>query len=68
MIEESIDDYSGVCPCPYSLNSAHHECGDTSAYRKRGGQKPLCYPKDISDSRVDKYRKDHNIAEPKSDR
>jgi hypothetical protein len=68
ILKESIANYSGTCPCPYSEKTSGEKCGDSSAYRKPGGQKPLCYQKDISPGQVDKYRKKHNITKPKSDR
>ena len=37
MIQESIDQYPGKCPCPYSLMSNGKECGKRSAYSKPGG-------------------------------
>ncbi len=48
MIQESIDQYPGKCPCPYSLMSNGKECGKRSAYSKPGGYQPLCYVSDIT--------------------
>ena len=47
MIRESIANYPGKCPCPYSLMSNGHKCGKRSAYSKPGGYQPLCYVSDI---------------------
>jgi len=68
IIKESIADYSGACPCPYSEKSSGDKCGDSSAYSKPRGQEPLCYSKDISTDKVDKYRRKHKIQKPNSDR
>jgi len=35
--------YSGSCPCPYSIASDGSICGDRSAWSKPGGYKPSCY-------------------------
>ena len=48
MIKESIANYPGKCPCPYSIMSNGKECGKRSAYSKPGGYEPLCYVSDIT--------------------
>lgn len=48
MIEESIANYPGKCPCPYSIMSNGKKCGKRSAYSKPGGYEPLCYISDIT--------------------
>ena len=48
MISESIANYPGKCPCPYSMMNNGNECGKRSAYSKPGGYKPLCYVSDIT--------------------
>ena len=47
MIKESIANYPGKCPCPYSIMSNGKKCGKRSAYSKPGGYEPLCYVSDI---------------------
>ena len=47
MIKESIANYPGKCPCPYSIMSNGKKCGKRSAYSKPGGYEPLCYISDI---------------------
>ncbi len=49
MINESIANYPGKCPCPYSIMSNGKKCGKRSAYSKPGGYEPLCYISDITD-------------------
>ena len=49
MIKESIANYPGKCPCPYSIMSNGKKCGKRSAYSKPGGYEPLCYVSDITD-------------------
>lgn len=48
MIRESIANYPGKCPCPYSIMSNGNKCGKKSAYSKPGGNEPLCYVSDIT--------------------
>jgi hypothetical protein len=59
MIQESIASYPGRCPCPYNSAKNGSSCGGRSAYSRPGGYAPLCYPKDISDDMVKKYRQQH---------
>ena len=49
LIQESIANYPGKCPCPYSIKSNGKKCGKNSAYSKPGGYEPLCYFSDITD-------------------
>lgn len=56
LIDESIATYPGNCPCPYSRARNGSRCGKRSAYSRPGGEAPLCYPKDVSDERVRRYR------------
>lgn len=56
MIAESIRNYSGNCPCPYNSDRAGRSCGQRSAYSKPGGASPLCYPGDISDAMLARWR------------
>ncbi len=48
MIRESIANYPGKCPCPYSIMSNGNKCGKKSAYSKPGGHEPLCYVSDVT--------------------
>lgn len=57
MIQESIDSYSGNCPCPYNYARNGSKCGKRSAWSKPGGYAPLCYESDISKDMVDAYLK-----------
>ncbi len=63
LIEESIDSYSGNCPCPYNTASNGSSCGGRSAWSRAGGQEPLCYPKDVSADMVQQYRATHSSRE-----
>jgi hypothetical protein len=59
MIQASIASYPGRCPCPYNSAKNGSACGGRSAYSRPGGYAPLCYPKDISDDMLKKYRQQH---------
>lgn len=59
IIQESTANYSGNCPCPYNTMRNGNACGSRSAYSKPGGSSPICYPRDVSSSMVDMYRRMH---------
>jgi hypothetical protein len=56
IIERSLRDYPGNCPCPYNTDRAGRSCGKRSAWSRAGGLTPTCYPDEISDARVRDYR------------
>src|SRR5690242_12853449 len=56
LVQASIAAYAGNCPCPENRNSASRRCGGNSAYSRPGGSHPLCYPSDVSDVMVKRYR------------
>jgi hypothetical protein len=57
IINESIANYHGSCPCPYNTDRAGRRCGARSAYSRPGGASPICYAKDVTQKMVDDYRK-----------
>lgn len=57
IIESSIANYSGKCPCPYFTDRRGRMCGQRSAYSRAGGEAPLCYSKDVTDQMIQDYRK-----------
>jgi hypothetical protein len=56
IIQQSISQYRGSCPCPYSVARNGSSCGGRSAYSRAGGYQPKCYPKDVSAAEVNKVR------------
>jgi hypothetical protein len=58
MIQASIDDYDGPCPCPFNTARNGSRCGRRSAYNRPGGESPLCFPSDITEAMV----RDFNAA------
>ena len=57
LIRQSIAGYSGNCPCPDNTDRAGRRCGGRSAWSRPGGASPLCYESDVTQSRVEAYRK-----------
>ena len=58
LIERSIASYTGKCACPYSTKSNGDRCGKSSAYSRPGGDRPKCYPSDVSDEEVERHRRE----------
>ncbi len=56
LIERSINNYSGNCPCPYNSASNGSRCGARSAYSRPGGASPLCFPEDVTPQMVADFR------------
>ena len=59
IIAESVAGYPGICPCPNaSPNRAGHACGDRSAWSRvaRSSGSLKCYPQDIPDHEIARYR------------
>ena len=56
IIQDSISQYSGHCPCPYNVASNGSQCGRRSAYSKPGGYSPICYPADVTEEMIRRYR------------
>ena len=52
IVQQSIRNYQGPCPCPYSAPT----CQGGSAYDKTGNQSVYCYTKDIPVEMVTAYR------------
>src|SRR5438105_3263119 len=60
IIKESVASYPGTCACPYNAARNGTSCGRRSAYSRPGGYAPLCYPSDVTDEMVEKYRRQHS--------
>ena len=56
IIQSSINDYPGNCPCPYNTDRAGRSCGRRSAYSRAGGYSPKCFPEDVTAAEVRAYR------------
>jgi hypothetical protein len=56
LIEDSIANYSGNCPCPYNAARYGSRCGKRSAYSRPGGYSPLCFKEDVTKEMVQEYR------------
>jgi hypothetical protein len=56
LVEQSIAQYSGSCPCPYNVDRGGRRCGGRSAYSRPGGESPYCYASDVPVSAIQAYR------------
>lgn len=56
IIDRSISNYSGNCPCPYNVMRNGRRCGGNSAYSRPGGASPKCYPSDVTQAEIRAYR------------
>ncbi|ORC58024.1 hypothetical protein BZK31_17055 [Pseudomonas floridensis] len=56
IIQESIDGYSGNCPCPYNSARNGSRCGKRSAYSREGGYAPVCFKEDVTKEMISEYR------------
>lgn len=61
IIEESISQYPGSCPCPYNSARNGSRCGKRSAYSRGGGYAPLCFDSDVTEEMIDAWRNSHAI-------
>jgi hypothetical protein len=59
IVNQSIADFPGNCPCPYNSASNGSRCGGRSAYDRAGGYAPSCYAGDVSAAQVRVYRQSH---------
>ena len=59
LVARSLAIYRGNCPCPYNVDRAGRRCGRRSAYSRPGGASPLCFPSDVSERLVAKFRERH---------
>lgn len=59
IIKESIAEYPGNCPCPYSTAKNGSRCGKRSAYSRPGGYAPICYDSDVTSEMIQEWREKH---------
>ena len=59
IIEESIAEYSGNCPCPYNTMRNGRACGGRSAYSRPNGASPICYDKQVTKEMITRWRQDN---------
>lgn len=60
IIDASIEDYPGNCPCPYNSMRNGRQCGGRSAWSKEGGYSPICYKKEVTDEMVEEWEAEHS--------
>jgi hypothetical protein len=59
VIQESLADYRGNCPCPYNVDRAGRSCGRRSAYSRPGGASPICFAEQVTAEMIARYRAAH---------
>jgi hypothetical protein len=62
IIQDSIATYQATghpCACPYNSARDGSNCGARSAYSKRGGASPICYPSDVTDGMLANWKRQH---------
>jgi hypothetical protein len=57
IIDASIAEYPGNCPCPYNSASNGSRCGKRSAWNRAGGYAPKCFPSDVTDAEVKAWQR-----------
>lgn len=60
IITESLQAYSGSCPCPYSTMRNGSLCGQRSAWSRSGGSKPICYENEVTAEMIAHWRRTRN--------
>ncbi|EOI3528427.1 hypothetical protein ACMSYW_001628 [Cronobacter dublinensis] len=56
IIQESIADYPGNCPCPYNTMRNGRACGGRSAWSREGGYSPVCYKREVTAQMIREWR------------
>ncbi|WP_304168016.1 hypothetical protein [Lonsdalea britannica] len=59
IIQDSINEYPGNCPCPYNSAKNGSRCGGRSAWSRAGGYAPICYDSDVSKQMIEEWRRQH---------
>lgn len=59
IITQSIQSYSGNCPCPYNRTSNGYKCGKRSAWSRAGGYAPICYSSEVTDDMITRWKKNN---------
>jgi hypothetical protein len=61
LIGQSIQAYGKSCPCPYSKSPNGGQCGLNSAYSTTSRLTILCYPSNVTETMVKKYRIENGV-------
>jgi hypothetical protein len=56
LIQQSIQAFSGECPCPYIKSPKGGKCGLNSAYSKIDRFTILCYSSNVTQKMIKEYR------------
>jgi hypothetical protein len=63
IINESIENYYGNCPCPYNTAKNGSKCGKRSAWSRAGGESPICYDSEISAEMIKEWKLEHQTTD-----
>jgi hypothetical protein len=61
VIKESIVNYKGICPCPYSTHPDGRQCGYRSAYSSKSASAPICYSITVTPQMIEDYKKRNKL-------
>ena len=61
IIKESIANYKGICPCPYSTHPDGRQCGYRSAYSSKSASAPICYSIAVTPQMIKDYRQRNKL-------
>ena len=64
IVKDSIANYKGICPCPYSIHPDGTQCGYRSAFHKNSPAKPICYEINVTLKMVEEYRAKETAKQP----
>ena len=57
IVKESIANYKGICPCPYSTHPDGRQCGYRSAYSSKSASAPICYSIAVTPKMIEDYQR-----------
>jgi hypothetical protein len=61
IVKESIANYKGACPCPYSTHPDGRQCGYRSAYSSKSASAPICYSIAVTPKMIEDYKKRNKL-------
>ena len=61
IIKESIANYKGSCPCPYSIHPDGRQCGYRSAYSSKSAFAPICYSIAVTPQMIKDYKQRNKL-------
>lgn len=59
IVQQSISNYSGQCPCPFSSTNDGRSCGGRSAWSQKSVNPPLCFEAEVTIDMIDRWKAIH---------